>query len=97
MFRVNRRATRVFGLCLLQPYSHLRYGPSESMFTRDTLFVRRMILHLDKSGSYFQDSLLIFILECGLIFIRHNGHIQIGREQVVSEHFLSDGGQGFPF
>ena len=52
---------------------------------------------LDKSESYFQDSLLIFILECGLIFIRHNGHIQIGREQVVSEHFLSDGGQGFPF
>ena len=40
------------GCVFLQPYAHLRCGPSESMFTRDTLFVRRMFLYLDKSGFF---------------------------------------------
>ena len=47
--------------------------------------------------SHFYDPLLVFVQKRCLVFIRYHGHIQIGCKDVISEHFLPDGGEFFAF
>ena len=42
---------------------------------------------------YFKDPLPVFVLICRLIFICHDGCVQVGCQDIISEHFSAGGGK----